>query len=81
MACQGKVEVDENKTDDEQIYYNITGPDLGIIIGHRGETLDALQYLTSLVVNKSSDKYLRVLIDAEGYRQRREKPWKTWLRD
>lgn len=73
MACQGKVEVDENKTDDEQIYYNITGPDLGIIIGHRGETLDALQYLTSLVVNKSSNKYLRVLIDAEGYRQRREK--------
>lgn len=38
MSCQARVEVDESKTDEEQIYYNINGPDLGIIIGHRGKT-------------------------------------------
>lgn len=72
MSCQARVEVDESKTDEEQIYYNINGPDLGIIIGHRGKTLDAIQYLTSLVVNKHSDRYWRILLDAEGYRLRRE---------
>ena len=72
MSCQANVEVDDSKTNQEQIYYNITGPDLGIVIGHRGETLDAIQYLTSLVVNKHSNKYWRILIDAEGYRLRRE---------
>ena len=78
MSCQARVEVDESKTDEEQIYYNINGPDLGIIIGHRGETLDAIQYLTSLVVNKHSGRYWRILLDAEGYRLRREKPWRSW---
>lgn len=73
MSCQGEVEVVESKTTEEQIYYNINSPDLGILIGHRGETLDAIQYLTSLVVNKYSARYLRILIDGEGYRLRREK--------
>lgn len=58
--------------DDESIMLNITGADSGIIIGRRGETLDALQYLTSLVVNKQRDDYKRVTIDIENYRQKRE---------
>lgn len=58
--------------DDESIMLRITGKDSGIIIGRRGETLDALQYLTSLVVNKQSDDYKRVTIDIENYRQKRE---------
>lgn len=66
------VEVVSEETDDKQVLYNIKSPDLGIVIGHRGETLDALQYLTSLVVNKASEKYYRVLLDAEGYRERRK---------
>ena len=67
-----EVEVMEEKTDDEQVMYNIKSDDLGIVIGHRGETLDALQYLTSLAVNKETEEYYRVLIDAEGYRDRRK---------
>ncbi len=67
------VEVDIEKTeDDESIQIKITGKDSGIIIGRRGETLDALQYLTSLVVNKQREDYKRVTLDIENYRQKRE---------
>ena len=50
----------------------LTGPNMGVLIGRRGQTLDALQYLTSLVVNKEADQYIRVNIDTENYRQKRE---------
>lgn len=67
------VEVEIEKSEDEEsIMLKITGKDSGIIIGRRGETLDALQYLTSLVVNRQSDDYKRVIIDIENYRQKRE---------
>ncbi len=66
------VEVMDEETNDEQVMYNLNSEDLGIVIGHRGETLDALQYLTSLVVNKETEEYYRVLLDAEGYRDRRK---------
>ena len=49
------------------------GKDSGTIIGKRGQTLDAIQYLTSLVVNKDSEKYIKVVIDAENYRAKRQK--------
>ncbi len=55
------------------IYIDIKGKDSGTIIGKRGQTLDAIQYLTSLVVNKENDKYIRVVVDAEDYRAKREK--------
>jgi spoIIIJ-associated protein len=68
-----RVTVDiEEIEDNESLMYKISGKDSGIIIGRRGETLDALQYLTSLVVNKRKDEYKRVTIDIEDYRQRRE---------
>ena len=57
----------------ESVYIDIDGEDSGTIIGKRGQTLDAIQYLTSLVVNKEKETYLRVVIDAEGYREKREK--------
>jgi spoIIIJ-associated protein len=60
------------KEDDDSMLINISGKDSGIIIGRRGETLDALQYLTSLVVNKEKENYKRVTIDIENYRQKRE---------
>lgn len=67
------VEVEiEKEEDDDSMMLRVTGKDSGIIIGRRGETLDALQYLTSLVVNKNSDEYKRVTIDIENYRQKRE---------
>src|SRR5690554_1361886 len=73
MSIKVSVEIIARETNNEQVMYNINSKDLGIIIGHRGETLDALQYLTSLVVNKKTIGYYRVLIDAEGYRKKRRK--------
>ena len=61
------------KEGEETLYINIQGKDSGTIIGKRGQTLDAIQYLTSLVVNKDREKYMRVVIDAENYRAKREK--------
>lgn len=57
----------------ETLYIDIQGKDSGTIIGKRGQTLDAIQYLTSLVVNKDQEKYTRVVVDAENYRAKREK--------
>ncbi len=53
---------------------NLVGPEMGTIIGYRGETLDALQYLVSLVINKENkeNEYKRVLLDTENYRKKRE---------
>ena len=60
-------------TDEEgNVRVNMEGDTLGILIGRRGETLDALQYLTSLQVNKGQDDYTRVTLDTEGYRAKRE---------
>ncbi len=61
------------RADETNVYVELEGPDCGTIIGRRGQTLDALQYLTSLVVNKGHDEYIKVVIDAEDYRARREK--------
>ena len=55
------------------VFVEIKGKDSGTIIGKRGQTLDAIQYLTSLVVNKDNKDYVKVIVDAEGYRARREK--------
>ncbi len=68
-----EVEITSEETD-EGISIELAGDDMGIVIGKRGDTLDSLQYLTSLVVNKdkSRDEYTRISIDTEGYRQKRE---------
>lgn len=57
---------------DEKLMVNLTGDSTGVLIGRRGETLDALQYLTSLVVNRDLDEYKRVVLDTENYREKRE---------
>jgi len=59
--------VDEN----DAVRINITGSDLGILIGRRGQTLDSLQYLTNIVANRHSDRHLRIVLDAEQFRERR----------
>lgn len=61
------------KTGEDSVYIDIQGKDSGTIIGKRGQTLDAIQYLTSLVVNKDNQNYTRVVVDAENYRAKREK--------
>ncbi len=50
----------------------LSGDEMGVLIGKRGQTLDSLQYLVSLVVNKDMDDYIRVKVDTENYRQRRK---------
>ena len=78
MNLDIKVEKLAGRSNDEQVVINLTGSNLGIVIGRRGKTLDALQYLANLAVNKYDDDYrLRVVVDAEGYRERR----KETLRD
>ena len=74
IADKMGVELDFSvKAGDELVFVEITGKDTGTIIGKRGSTLDAVQCLASYVVNKDSDKYIRVILDAENYRAKREK--------
>lgn len=61
------------KAGDGIVYVEMDGKDSGTVIGKRGQTLDAIQYLTSLVVNKDSEKYIKVVVDAENYRAKRQK--------
>lgn len=58
---------------EDSLYFDISGKDSGTIIGKRGQTLDSIQYLTSLVANKENGKYTRVIVDAENYREKRER--------
>ena len=67
-----KVDVYVDDTREDGLYIHMIGDTLGILIGRRGETLDALQYLTSLQVNKGRDGYIRVTLDTENYRAKRE---------
>jgi len=56
---------------DGELDVELSGPEMGVLIGKRGQTLDSLQYLTSLVVNKGTSSYIRVKVDTEDYRRRR----------
>lgn len=58
--------------DDNVVDADLIGDDMGVLIGKRGQTLDSLQYLLSLVVNKGTDTYFRVKLDTENYRERRK---------
>ena len=69
MGVPVEIAICENE---EQLRMQMTGENMSLLIGRRGETLDALQYLTSLHVNRSREDYLRVSIDTENYRAKRE---------
>lgn len=70
MGIDAKIEIIEN---DSQININIKGKSVGTIIGHGGETLDSLQYLVFLIINKGNNKeFKRVELDAENYRQKKQ---------
>ena len=71
FAMGMKVDVDINESD-ELLDINLSGDDMGIIIGKRGDTLDAIQYLTSLAVNRVDGPYKKVSIDTENYREKRK---------
>jgi spoIIIJ-associated protein len=65
----------ERKAD--EIILNITGNNTGILIGHRGKTLEAIEYIVNKAVNKASEKKVRVIVDSENYRKRRDESLKT----
>ena len=61
------------KVGEDLVFLEMSGKDSRTVIGKRGQTLDAIQYLTSLVVNKDKEKYVKVVVDAENYRAKRQK--------
>jgi len=69
MTVVVDVKYDEN---DNSMNVDLSGDDMGVLIGKRGQTLDSLQYLVSLVVNKDTENYIRVKVDTENYRKRRK---------
>lgn len=70
MGLQVEVEIVHRK---DSTILNISGSDLGLLIGRRGQTLDALQYLANIVANRYSDSFIRLVLDAENFRERRKK--------
>ena len=62
----------EYKEEERELSIDLSGDDMGVLIGKRGQTLDSLQYLVSLIVNKDSTDYIRVKVDTENYRKRRQ---------
>ncbi len=70
--CMGMDVNIEKEEYEDYTKINLSGPDLGILIGRRGDTLDALQYYINLAANKNMEKRVRFVVDVEGYRQRRE---------
>lgn len=78
MGVKAEIRV---KEEDNTVKFTLTGPDMGILIGYRGETLDSLQYLVSLVLNKGHEtEYKRVILDTENYRLKREETLKRLAR-
>ena len=74
MSMKAEVNI---KEENNEIKIDLVGPNMGLLIGYRGETLDSLQYLVSLVINKNHDEeYKRVILDTENYRAKREETLK-----
>lgn len=75
------VHMDSRFDDNNQLSIDLSGENMGVIIGKRGITLDSIQYLVSLVVNKQTKNYIRVKIDTESYRSRRKETLETLARN
>ena len=67
-----QVEIEAEFLDNKQLVINMSGPEMGVVIGKRGQTLDSLQHLVGLVVNKGEFAFITVTLDTEGYRARRK---------
>lgn len=71
-AMNMEVNIDIDIDEEGCVNVELSGSEMGLLIGKRGQTLDSIQYLVSLVVNKENEKYMRVKLDTENYRQRRK---------
>ncbi len=73
LSMKFEVQIDASYDENEkELSIDLSGDDMGVLIGKRGQTLDSLQYLVSLVVNKGTGEYIRVKVDTENYRERRK---------
>lgn len=70
MCIEGEVKI-LPQVEVDQLRVEIAGPDMGPVIGRRGDTLDAIQYLGSLVLNNTLDEHIRLSVDTENYREKR----------
>lgn len=80
MNVSADIEIDYNE-EEKNMYVNVQGEDMGVLIGKRGQTLDSLQYLVSLVVNKGNEGYIKVKLDTENYRERRKETLENLARN
>lgn len=78
MKIQATVQINIHE---DMMDVDLSGDEMGILIGKRGQTLDSLQYLLSLVVNKESENYVKVKVDTENYRQRRKETLESLARN
>lgn len=70
MGVEADIEI--TRRDGKSIVVNLSGSNMGAVIGRRGETLDAIQHLTNYVINRGNDKHMHICVDAESYRAKRE---------
>lgn len=81
-AMDLKVEIIIQKSDEENVYdVELKGDEMGVLIGKRGQTLDSLQYLTNLAINKHAENYVKVKLDTEDYRKRRKETLENLARN
>ena len=72
MDLEVEIVIKESEEEENVLDIELKGDDMGVLIGKRGQTLDSLQYLTNLAINKNSDTYIKVKLDTENYRKRRK---------
>lgn len=70
MGTEADIEI--SPRDGKGVNVNLSGPNMGAVIGRRGETLDAIQHLTNYVINRGNEKHMHISVDAESYRAKRE---------
>jgi spoIIIJ-associated protein len=83
MGLQAQVTASYGESDRQErqpVHVDVRGDDLGVLIGHRSETLNAFQYIASLVVSKQMEQWVQVIMDVEGYRSRRERQLRQMAR-
>ena len=81
-AMNLEVEIIIKESDEENVLdVELKGTEMGVLIGKRGQTLDSLQYLTNLAINKNSDTYVKVKLDTENYRRRRKETLENLARN
>lgn len=82
QAMELKVEIITEKSEDgSTVSVELKGDEMGVLIGKRGQTLDSLQYLTNLAINKNAENYVKIKIDTEDYRKRRKETLENLARN